>query len=98
MTIPESQKLIAELVKELGFDDETVSDKFLLLVEEFGEFAKATRKVAGLKRHDESKQHNLEEEAADIYWYLLDICNQLDIDLEKALRAKIDKNRSRSWA
>ncbi len=98
MTITEYQERIEQLVEELGFGDETVSDKFLLLVEEVGEFAKAARKTQGIKTHKGSKKYDVAEEAADIFWYLLDICNQLDIDLGKAIEAKIVKNQKRKWS
>jgi len=97
MTIPAYQERIKHLVKELGFDEETVSDKFLLLVEEVGEFAKAARKSQNIKTHKGSKEHDPGEEAADILWYLMDICNQLGIDLDGELEAKIIKNQKREW-
>ena len=43
-TIGDYQQFIAELVKERGFDEETVNEVFTLLVEEIGELAKAIRK------------------------------------------------------
>src|SRR5688572_8753131 len=98
MTLPEYQQRMEKLIQELGFDNESVSDIFLLLVEEIGEFAKAARKNQGIKTHKGSATPALEEEAADIFWYLLDLCNHLNIDLEKAFEAKVAKNQKRQWS
>lgn len=91
------QALIAQLVKERGFDEETVPEVFMLLIEEVGEFAKAARKAHGVKVDNNSKVHDLEEEAADVFWLLVDLCNRLNIDLETAFRAKEAKNQKRKW-
>lgn len=97
MTLTEYQKLIKQLVKERGFDKETVPEVFTLLVEEVGELAKAIRKANGQKVDTKSRQHDVEEEAADVFWLLLDLCNRLDIDLAKAFDAKEKKNQERTW-
>lgn len=96
-TITDFQKYIATAVKERGFDHETVPEIFVLFLEECGEFAKAARKASGIKSADDSKIHNLEHEAADVFFYLLDICNQFGIDLEKAFREKEEINKQRTW-
>lgn len=104
MSLPEGasldqyQKLISQLVLERGFDKETVAEVFMLFLEESGEFAKAARKVTGVKVDAQSKVHDLEEEAADVFWLLIDLCNRLDINLEKAFREKEAKNQKRNWA
>lgn len=98
MTLPEYQKLIKQLVVERGFDKETVPEVFMLFLEEAGEFAKAARKISGITTDKNSRVHNLEEEAADVFWLLIDLCNRLDIGLEKAFFAKEKKNQKRKWA
>lgn len=96
-TLPEYQALIARLVVDRGFDKETVPEVFTLLVEEVGELAKAIRKHNGQKVDNNSQVHLIEEEAADVFWLLLDICNRLNIDLAKAFTAKEIKNSNREW-
>jgi NTP pyrophosphatase (non-canonical NTP hydrolase) len=96
-TLSNYQQLIRELIVERGFDKETVPEVFTLLVEEVGELAKAIRKANGQKIDQKSKQHDVQEEAADVFWLLIDICNRLEIDLEKAFREKETKNQKRSW-
>jgi len=97
LTLNDYQKLIAKLSKKRGFDDETVPEKFMLLIEEIGELAKATRKDNGIKVSKHSSVHNIEEESADIFWLLLDICNKLEINLGKAFAKKESVNLSRDW-
>ncbi len=97
MTLPEYQTLIHELVVERGFDKETVPEVFTLLVEEVGELAKAIRKKNGQKIDVSRRQHDVEEEAADVFWLLLDLCNRLDINLEEAFAQKEAKNAARTW-
>lgn len=97
-TLKEYQELVAQLVTDRGFDKETPPEVFMLLVEEVGELAKAYRKTSGMKVDQQSRVHELEEEAADIFWLLIDLCNRLDIDLEQAFRDKEKKNASRSWS
>lgn len=96
-TLDDYQKLMAHLVVERGFDKETVPEVFTLLVEEMGELAKAIRKYNGQKVDKNSKHHDIEEEAADVFWLLIDLCNRLDIDLTKAFAAKEEKNQKRIW-
>ena len=44
LTLKDYQALVSALALERGFDKETVSEVFLLMVEEVGELAKAIRK------------------------------------------------------
>lgn len=97
-TIADYQALIRQLIVERGFDKETVPEVFMLFLEEAGEFAKAARKVSGVKVDNQSKVHDLEEEAADVFWLLIDLCNRLGIDLEKAFADKEKKNQQRTWS
>jgi len=97
-TLADYQKLISELIIERKYDDETVPEVFTLLVEEVGELAKAIRKYNGQKVHTDSQSHNVAEELADVLWLLIDLSNRLDIDLEKAFRAKEEKNKARTIA
>lgn len=97
LSLTEYQKLISELTAQRDFDKETLSQKFMLLLEESGEFAKAARKISGITVDANSKKHDIEEEAADIFFVLIDICNSLNINLANAFAAKEEKNSTRSW-
>lgn len=98
LSLKEYQELIAKLVVERGYDQETVDQVFTLLVEEVGELAKAIRKYNGQKVHTDSQTHNVAEELADVFWLIIDLCNRLDVDLAKAFDKKEQKNRSRTIA
>lgn len=97
-TLTDFQKLISQLVIERGYNQETVPEVLMLLIEEVGELAKAIRKLNGQKTHQDSKIHDAEEELADCLWLLVDISNRLDINLEAAFRAKENKNKNRKLA
>jgi NTP pyrophosphatase (non-canonical NTP hydrolase) len=97
LQIGEYQDLIKRLVVERGFDKETVPEVFTLLVEEIGELAKAIRKRNGQKVDTTRRQHDVEEEVADVFWLLLDLCNRLEIDLGTAFALKEKINASRQW-
>jgi NTP pyrophosphatase (non-canonical NTP hydrolase) len=97
LTISEYQDLVRDLAIKRGFDEETVPEVFTLLVEEVGELAKAIRKNNGQKIDPKSKQLDVEEELADVFWLLLDLCNRLNVDLSKAFYEKEIKNSKREW-
>jgi NTP pyrophosphatase (non-canonical NTP hydrolase) len=88
---------VRNLVKERGFEHETIPELFMLLSEEIGEMAKAARKSTGMLTDENSHKPDLEGEVADVFIYLLDICNHFDIDLEKAFRDKEEINKKRVW-
>lgn len=97
-TLQDFQDYVAKMIKERGFDNEKLPEVFMLFIEECGEMAKAIRKKhRHIKSHKESKDFELEHEIADVFMYLLVICNYLDIDLEKAFREKEEINKKRVW-
>jgi NTP pyrophosphatase (non-canonical NTP hydrolase) len=92
------QALVAKRVRERGFDGESPAVIFTLLVEEVGELAKAMRKVNKVKMDKTRPQGEVEEEIADIFWYVCVLCNALNIDLAEAFEAKEKKNQKRKWS
>lgn len=96
-TLHDFQNYVSDMVKERGFDKETIPEMFMLFLEECGEMAKAARKTSKMKTDKKSDKFKLDEEVADVFIYLLDICNHFDIDLEKAFRDKEKINKKRSW-
>lgn len=91
------QQYVRQVMGERGFDDERVSQKFMLLLEEAGDFARAARKNASLAQATDTEVEDLNDAAADVFAILLDICNQLGLDLEKAFIAREHKNQTRTW-
>lgn len=95
-TLADLQTYVDEMVKARGFTDD-IAHRFMLLLEECGEFSRAARKHLGGKFADDTHTAELSEEAADVLIILLGLCNLLDIDLEQAFRAKEEKNKQRVW-
>ena len=96
-TLRDFQEYVARLVKERGFEKETVSEMFMLFLEECGEMAKAARKTQKMKTDKNSEQFHFDHEVADVFIYLLDICNHFSVDLERAFRDKEEINKKRIW-
>ena len=96
-TLKDYQEYLARVVKERGFDQESIQDLFLLFLEECGELAKAARKVVHLKSGAHSETYRVDHEAADVFIFLIEICNVLGVDLEKAFREKEEINKRRHW-
>lgn len=96
-TIKELQDYARAICTERGFDDESLEQKFLLLVEEVGELAKALRKVSNIKFAGDTARTEVEDELADVQLLLLNISNKLEVDLAGAVEQKEAKNRKRNW-
>jgi NTP pyrophosphatase (non-canonical NTP hydrolase) len=95
-TLPDLQDYVRQMMAERGFAD-NITQRFMMLVEEVGEFAKASRKHAGLRLADGNQGGNPAHEAADVLIILLGLCNHLGIDLEQAMREKEELNKQRIW-
>jgi len=91
------QSYIWQMNKDRGFNTTDPSKKLVMLIEEVGELAKATRKIVGLKFTDTTSQTNVREELADVQIVLLSLASLLDVDMIEAVREKEEKNRKRSW-
>ncbi len=96
-TLGDFQKYVLEMVEERDFNKESASEIFMLFLEECGEMAKAARKTQKMKIDKNSETFHLDSEIADVFIYLLDICNYYHIDLEKAFRDKEEINKKRVW-
>lgn len=96
-TLPDLQKYIHDMIRNRGFENETVSQTLILLVEEMGELAKAIRKEAGMKFSASTKRTELEEEMADVQIVLLVLADKLGIDMREVVAAKEVKNSTRVW-
>jgi NTP pyrophosphatase (non-canonical NTP hydrolase) len=95
-TLADVQRYVAEMNIARGHSTELLYC-MLLLCEEVGELAKAIRKQTGGRMDVASRDAHVDEEAADVLWLLLAVCNSLGVDLETAFRAKEEKNKSRVW-
>ena len=91
------QQYVVDLDKERGFTKSTPLHALVHLMEESGELAKAIRKAEKLRVDEKSESFAVAEEAADVFIFLLKICNQYGIDLEQAFRDKEEINKKREW-
>lgn len=99
-TLHEVQKYIRDVIELRGFKNQDIAKTMLLLMEEVGELAKSIRKNATNMKIDERKithYDTIESEIADVFIVLTSICNNLDIDLYKALKDKEKENIKREW-
>jgi NTP pyrophosphatase (non-canonical NTP hydrolase) len=96
-TLADFQSYVEEIVKQRGFAEEGITEKFMLFTEECGELAKAIRKKTKIKSDTKSKEENISHEVADVFMYLLEICNYFNINLEEAFRQKEEINTTRTW-
>lgn len=96
-TLADFQKYVKQLVQERGFSDESLPELFMMFLEESGELARSARKWTSMKSHEGKELTTVGHEAADVFIYLIDICNSLGIDLEKAFREKEELNKKRVW-
>ena len=87
-----------KMVEARGFSDETPQDIMLLLTEELGELAKEVRKSTNIKMDiNSSRTQNLDKEIADVFNYILALCNVTNIDLFEAYKSKEEINFNRTW-
>ena len=96
-TLSDFQQYVRDMVIERGFGKKSIPELFMLLSEEIGEMAKAARQRTNMKVDANSHIPDLELEIADVFIYLLDICNRFDVDLEQAFRDKEEINKKRIW-
>ncbi|WML33432.1 nucleotide pyrophosphohydrolase [Clostridium sp. OS1-26] len=97
MTIDEIRKKIVSFSKERGWDKgENAKDLVMALSIEASELMEIFQwlhsdKADNVKDNANEFQH-LKEEIADVFWYLIRICEHFQIDLTKAVEDKTVKN------
>lgn len=96
-SLQDIQKYIWQMNIDRGFSGNTPEQKMLLLTEEFGELAKAIRKIVGIGFDETTTTTEVKEELADVQILLLGLASTLNIDMTEAIRLKEEKNRKRSW-
>lgn len=92
------QKYITVMMEVNNFNN-TPLELFCYLTEEIGELAKEIRKTEKNMDMDIKKEYDscLEYEIADVFIYLLAICDLYNIDLLKAFKSKEKINLDRIW-
>jgi NTP pyrophosphatase (non-canonical NTP hydrolase) len=98
-SLVEAQRYVSAMARVRGFDLESESETLILLMEEVGELARATRTRMNLSI-SESTSHatkSVRLELADCLIYLLHYANQAGIDMLTAFREKERENREKVW-
>jgi len=100
MKIAEIQQEVDQWIKEYGVRYFNEMTNALLLSEEVGEFNRLIARKYGEQsfKHSQSSEsidESISDEMADIIFVLVCLANQMDIDLEKALRNNLAKKTSR---
>ena len=91
LTIRKIQKYLKEKYNRTKPEDMKNTQRyFLKLIEEVGELAEVIRKDQRMK--DNNIKGTVEEEIADVLYYVLMIANTYDIDLEECFRMKEELN------
>ncbi|MEA3316537.1 MAG: nucleotide pyrophosphohydrolase [Bacteroidota bacterium] len=96
MTLTEVQEKVDLWIKEYGVRYFNELTNMTLLTEEVGELARIMARKYGEQSFKESdKNKNLSEELADIFFVLICIANQTEVNLEKAFTESIIKKTNR---
>jgi len=93
-SLAELQAFIAAFVAEKGWTADP-DQIYIRMTEEVGEVGKEVRR--SWKKGNDAVREDIGAELADVAMYLLDLANAYGVDLETAIRAKVDLNRDRTW-
>lgn len=96
--LEEIQKYITNMMITNNFNN-TPLELLCYLIEEVGELAKEIRKTEKNMDLDVNKKYDscLKDEIADVFIYLLAICNSYHINLLEAFKSKEKYNLDRIW-
>ena len=89
------QTYYARAAVRRGYEKESPQDTLLLMLEEFGELARALRKRQKLRRDSKGRVGQEEQELADVFIYVVHLANVLGIDLADAVHKKEQINIQR---
>lgn len=89
-TLNELAKVCHEIAVEKGFWDEerNIGEALMLIVTELAE---------AMESYRVQNQENFREELADTFIRLFDLCGGLNIDIEKEITRKTQKNKGRPY-
>jgi NTP pyrophosphatase (non-canonical NTP hydrolase) len=96
MKISEAQNIVDEWIKKYGVRYFNELTNLAVLMEEVGEFSRLMARTYGEQSFKESDKNNeISDEMADILFVLICLANQMDINLEEALKKNLDKKTKR---
>jgi NTP pyrophosphatase (non-canonical NTP hydrolase) len=96
LTIQDAQKKVDEWIKTIGVKYFSELTNLGILMEEVGELSRIMVREYGDQSFKKNETNlNKADELADIFWVLLCLANQMNIDLEDALLRNIEKKTNR---
>lgn len=94
-TVEAAQVFVKNFVDERNWHT-SASDILIHMVEELGEVARNVLKMKNYGgRHTSESENNMDEELADVFYLLLKLANEANVDLGSAFEAKMEKNSRR---
>lgn len=96
MKISELQTTVDEWINTVGVRYFSELTNMTILTEEVGELARLMARKYGdqsFKKNEDEK--NIPDELADILWVVICLANQMDIDLEEAVKNNLEKKNNR---
>lgn len=100
MKINEAQNLIDDWIKKYGVRYFNELTNTILLTEEVGEFSRLVARKYGEQSFkeeisDSDLKNKMADEMSDIIFVLMCLANQMDINLEDAIKKNLDKKTKR---
>jgi len=96
LTIKEAQKIVDKWIKTIGVRYFSELTNLAQLVEEVGELARIMSRTYGDQSFKKSeKSMKLADEMADVFFVLICLANQTNVDLTEALKKNLDKKTKR---
>lgn len=96
LTIKEIQKKVDDWIKTYGVRYFNELTNMAILTEEVGELARLVARTYGEQSFKETdKNRNIADEMADIFWVLICMANQMNVDLTDAFLKNLEKKTIR---
>ena len=96
LTIKEIQKKVDDWIKTYGVRYFNELTNMAILTEEVGELARLVARTYGEHSFKETdKNRNIADEMADIFWVLVCMANQMNVDLTDAFLKNLEKKTIR---
>lgn len=96
LTIKEIQKKVDDWIKTYGVRYFNELTNMAILTEEVGELARLVARTYGEQSFKEKdKNRNIADEMADIFWVLVCMANQMNVDLTDAFLKNLEKKTIR---
>ncbi len=95
ISIQQAQKMVDDWIHQYGVRYFSELTNMACLTEEVGELARIIARKYGDQSFKANEKDNLSEELADVFWVLLCIANQTNVDLTTAFLQSITKKTKR---